>query len=533
MATTVTMPQMGFDMTEGSIHNWLKQEGDKIEKGEIIAEIDTDKATVELEAFQGGVLKRIVIQPGELVPVGQVVAVIAAPDEQVDWAALGLEGDGGGANAATQAATTDTAADQGAARKGAGEGGEALSANQSISLSEVQNAASVPERTQDGKASTDGSQDGTPAAGPGTHTFYSAAEAVMPPASVQPPPLQLAPANIINAGVSTVPRTVENSGQPDNWVKSSPYARTVATQLGVNIAQVQPSGPNGRILAPDVQQYAASRQPTAISSTRPADSQQLSAVSQTQPVAVSPAAAPQAPQAAGEYEERDLSRMRQTIARRMTEAKQTVPHFYVSSEVEMGEAMKWRQQLNVAVEKEGGTKISVNDMVIKAVAKALHKYPSLNSSFAGSKVRINQHVNIAMAVALDEGLITPVVMDADKKSLGTIAADARQLIEKARAGTLRPEQFQGGTFTVSNLGMYDVDSFVAIINPPQAAILAVGSVKPTVVVKNNSADSPEFGVVQLMKVTISADHRVTDGAVAAQFLQELKRILQNPLSLLI
>lgn len=529
MATTVTMPQMGFDMTEGSIHTWLKQEGDKIEKGEIIAEIDTDKATIELEAFNGGVLRRIVIQPGELVPVGQVVAVIAAPDEQVDWVALGLEGDGGGANAATQAATTDTADDQGAARKSAGEGGEALSVNQSISLSEVQNAATVPERIHDGKARTDGSQDSTPSAGPGTHTFYPAAEAVMPPANIQPSPTQLAPTNIINAGVSAAPRTVENNGQPDNWVKSSPYARTVATQLGVNIAQVQPSGPNGRILAPDVQQYAASQQP--------ASSQQLSAgippptaISQPQ---AQPASAAQVPQAAGEYEERDLSRMRQTIARRMTEAKQTVPHFYVSSEIEMGEAMKWRQQLNVAVEQESGIKISVNDMVIKAVAKALHKYPSLNSSFAGSKVRINQHVNIAMAVALDEGLITPVVMDADKKSLGTIAADARQLIEKARAGTLRPEQFQGGTFTVSNLGMYDVDSFVAIINPPQAAILAVGSVKPTVVVKNNSVENPEYGVVQLMKVTISADHRVTDGAVAAQFLQELKRILQNPLSLLI
>jgi pyruvate dehydrogenase E2 component (dihydrolipoamide acetyltransferase) len=238
---------------------------------------------------------------------------------------------------------------------------------------------------------------------------------------------------------------------------------------------------------------------------------------------------------AADYEDRELSRMRQTIARRMTEAKQAVPHFYVTSEIDMGEALKWRQQLNVAVEKEGGVKISVNDMIIKAVAKALHKYPSLNASYVNGKLRLNKRINVAMAVALDEGLITPVVSDADKKSLGTIAADARQLIEKARSGSLRPEDFQGGTFTVSNLGMYDVESFVAIINPPQAAILAIGSTKPTVVVKAGTSDNatPEFGVVQLMKVTISADHRVTDGAVAAQFLQELKRVLQNPLSLLV
>lgn len=514
MATAVTMPQMGFDMTEGSIHTWVKKEGDQVQKGETIAEIDTDKATVEMEAFASGVLKRIVVQEGELVPVGQIIAVIADANEQVDWAKLGLE-PGGDGNIAAVAATSDSATDQGRARKSAGEGGEARSENETISLKEVETAAPEAQRVESGVAQIENTGTPKPQTGTGTQTYAPVAAQTV-----------LAPANIVNAGVSTQPRTLPGN-EPAPWVKSSPYARTVASDLGVNIATVSGTGPDGRVIAADVQNYAKSQPQTA--------------TQVAQPMAL-PAAATPAPaasngtvQAAGEYEERELSRMRQTIARRMTEAKQTVPHFYVSSEIDMGEALKWRQQLNAAVEREGGTKISVNDMVIKAAAKALLKFPAINASYANGKVRFNNRVNVAMAVALDEGLITPVVMDADKKSLGTIASDARQLIEKARVGGLKPEQFQGGTFTVSNLGMYDVDSFVAIINPPQAAILAVGSVKPTVVVKGKVADdgSAEFGVVQQMKVTISADHRVTDGAVAAQFLQELKRILQNPLSLLI
>lgn len=524
MATPVTMPQMGYDMTEGSIQNWLKKEGDKVNKGDAIAEIETDKATVEMEAFASGVIKKIIVQPGQLVPVGTVVAIIGEENEEVDFSKFGID-----------AGKIDSPSDVGAARKSAGEGGEALSPDTSISLNEVQNAATVEKRVADGKAAVDTQAKKSPN-GPGTATFSrkpaagslinlaapvpatsgpggaavseeassnAKAETSEAPAKTSSPAPQIQAAKPAQA--QTAPQTQEG-----NRVKSSPLARKVAGELEVDVADVSGTGPGGRVVRADVQNYA---------DNKPAASQTTSAAATT---------ASQTPDIL-----QPLSRMRQTIARRMTEAKQQIPHFYVTSEIDMTEALKLRQTINRNL--EGSAKVSVNDMILKAVAKALQKYPALNNSYVDGKIRVNGRINIAVAVALDDGLITPVVFDVDQKSIGQVALESRSLAEKARAGSLRPEEFQGGTFTVSNLGMYDVTSFVAIVNPPQAAILAVGTSKSVVVLKSGSTDdnTAQFGVAQQMNVTISADHRVTDGAVTAQFLQELKRILQNPMLLLV
>ncbi len=584
MATPVTMPQMGYDMTEGSIQTWVKKEGDKVSKGETIAEIETDKATVEMEAFANGILKKIVVQPGQLVPVGTVVAVIADENEEVDWKALGLDGSGGGNMAAVEA-TSDTASDAGATRKSAGEGGESLSPDASISLQEVMNAAPKEQRLAEGKAATDGTERAVPATGPGSSTFSRRPPAGLinlaaPISAAGGPGGAAVPSETgeemkkvgqqnpsapgrgegdeaaaqTQAITAPLPQTpaapVSNGSGPANAsstgsngrVKSSPLARKVAGELGVEISAVSPTGPGGRVVRADVENYAQSAPaatvlPPTISSptVAPMFAPPEAAITPQAATVAAPLSAP-ALAPGQDYVEQPLSRMRQTIARRMTEAKQNVPHFYVSSEIDMTEALKLRQTVNGAITQSGGSsKVSVNDMVLKAVAKALRKYPALNNSYVDGKIRVNSRVNIAVAVALEDGLITPVVPDVDQKSIGQVAAEARALAEKARAGTLRPEEFQGGTFTVSNLGMFDVSSFVAIINPPQAAILAVGSTKPTVVVKSGSSEGgqDEFEVIQQMSVTLSADHRATDGAVAAQFLQELKRILQNPLTLLV
>ncbi len=555
MATPVTMPKMGAEMAEGSIQNWLKKEGDKVSKGEIIAEIETDKSTVEMEAFSSGVLRKIVVQPGNLVPVGTVIAVIGEENEEIDWKAMGVDGPGG--NVAQLAAKTDSPSDTGAARKSAGEGGEALSPDVSITLKEIQEAAPVAQRIAEGKASY-GSEGKVPASGAGSSTFSRKAASniinlAAPQAAASGPGGSAVPAETVGelklagqavpvqgAAVNATAQPVAapaisngNGSQPrgeNGRVKSSPLARKVAEELGVDVAAVSGSGPGGRIVRADVEQYAKLA-PTPVVTPAIAPPMPLVAP-QVQTESVQMVADP-VPVSGADYSEQSISRMRQTIARRMTESKQQVPHFYVSNEVDMSEALKLRQTLNQA--NEGGPKISVNDMVLKAVAKALRKYPALNNAYVDGKIRVNNRVNVAVAVALADGLITPVVFDVDQKSIGQVAAEARTLAEKARTGSLRPEEFQGGTFTVSNLGMFDVSSFVAIINPPQAAILAVGSTKPVVVVKSGSPEdgTAVFGVSQQMTLTISADHRATDGAVAAQFLVELKRLLQNPLLLLV
>ncbi len=470
----VTMPRLSDTMTEGHIAEWLKKEGDKVEKGDVLLEIETDKATMSQESYDTGILEKIVVPAGQTVPIGTVIAII------------------GNGKSVSAAAPVGAAA-----------------------------PAATPTANGATKAGPEGTITGGGAAQPPTATQAVEPGKVTQSASAQP--------------VADGER-----------VKSSPMARKKAEEYGLNLASIKGSGPGGRILADDVeaakaggtataaQPAQAPASPTAAPAwggaavTGEAPAPQAAA----QPAPSAPAPAPAASTA--DYEEKELSRTRQVVARRMTEAKQQAPHIYLTTEIDMTEALKWRQTINAALEKDGGSKASVNDLIIKAVAKTLKKVPALNATFADNKIRLYKRVHVSFAVALEDGLITPIVKDADQKALGQIAAETKILVDKARKGKLALDEFQGGTFSISNMGMYDIDSFTAVINQPQVAILAVGSTAPKVVVKGNGdTDNPEFGVIQAMKVTLSVDHRAADGAVGAQFLLELKKILQNPLLLLV
>ena len=409
MATNVVMPQMGYDMREGTVVRWHKQEGDTVDRGEVIADIETDKATVEFEAYTGGVLGRIVAEAGIAVPVGQLIAIITEPGEAVPEA-----------------------------------------------------AAPAP----------------------------SAAPVAAPPAP-EPTP---APAP------SAAPSA-------DGGVRASPIARRLARERGIDLALVTGSGPNGRITERDVENY----QPAAAA---------------PEPV---PAAAPApafAPVDAPADSRIELSRMRQTIARVTSDSKSTAPHFYVTAEIDMGKAMSMRRDVNDASDPEN--RVSVNDLMVKACALALAKHPKFNSFFRGDYLEVHGAMNLGIAIALESGLILPGVSNCESKSLLQIAAGTKDLIARANGGTLRNEEYSSTTFSISNMGMFDVESFTAIIYPPHAAILAVGSVKQQPVVRDG-----ELAVGQMMKATLSTDHRVADGAEAAQFLMEIKRVLENPVSLLL
>jgi pyruvate dehydrogenase E2 component (dihydrolipoamide acetyltransferase) len=452
------MPRLSDTMEEGTIAEWLKKEGDKVEKGDVLLEIETDKATMTQESYEAGVLEKILVQAGQTVPIGTVIAIVGKGD-----------GSSTGGAASTQAAPAQAAAQ--------------------------------------------------PAPKP--------VEPEAAPAASAPAPAAPTPAT-----------TVAPAQSGEERLKASPLARRIAAEQGIPLENIKGSGPGGRILKDDVLAAEGTAKTARPEAATPPPSPTPTPAPAASPA---PGAAPSAPppppagQPGEDYEDRPVTRMRQTIARRLTEAKQQIPHIYISNEIDMGEAMKLRQTLNAMIEKDGGVKVTVNDLVVKAVAKALKKFPVLNSSWMETTLRVNKRINVSIAVALEDGLFTPVIRDADQKSIGQLAAEARSLIERARASKLRPDEYQGGTFSVSNLGMYDVTDFVAVINPPNVGILAVGAVKPTPVVSHadDQESYTEVTVAQVMKVTISVDHRAADGAVAAQFLQELKRILQNPMGLLI
>jgi pyruvate dehydrogenase E2 component (dihydrolipoamide acetyltransferase) len=424
MSTDIIMPALGFDMTEGLLARWLKNEGDPVEKGQAIAEIETDKATVEIEAAAAGILTRIIVHAGETVPVGTLIGVIA-------------------------------------------EAGKEVAAGSAPAPS-----ASAP----------------------------SPSPQAPPPPSSAPPPPPTAPLPQPSATPSPtpVPEAGEDSAPSGVRVKASPVARKMAEEAGIDLSRIKGSGPGGRVVERDVQAAIA-----AGSAPAPPG------------VPAGPASGATVP----------LNRMRKTIARRMAESKAAAPHFYITVEINMDDAMKMREQLN-ALSPEA-EKISVNDLVVAAAARTLARFPALNASYRGDNLEMHPQVNIGIVVALDDGLLPPVLRDADKKPLKRIAAESRALAERARTNKLRSDDLGGGTFTVSNLGMFDVDEFIAIINPPEAAILAVGAVTPRPV-----AAAGEVRIAPLMKTTLSVDHRVADGAQAGRFLQEFKKLLENPVALL-
>lgn len=427
----VTMPRLSDTMQEGTIGRWLKKPGDPVERGDILAEIETDKATMELEAYESGTLQEILVQEGQAVPIGTPIAMIG------EGAARTPSTNGAGAQSTTEA----------------------------------------------------------------------------PPHPSRQPASQPAPQQATAPAAAVTP-----AGER---VKASPLARRVAANYGIDLRQVAGSGPGGRIIRDNVEAFFQEHGAAAPPSRQPAPPQAESRA----------AAIPPAPQPADISAKKPLSRMRHAIATRMSQAKHGMPHIYVTSEIDMGAALELRAQIN-----ESGAapvKVSVNDMVVKAVARALRDFPILNSSYVvdeEGQPGIVEHpdVNVNIAVAVDDGLIVPVVRNADTMSLGAIAARVKDLAARTREGTIKQSELEGGTFTVSNLGMYDVVEFAAIITPPQAAVLAVSSTRRVPVVRGD-----QVTVADMMNVTISADHRVTDGATAARYVQRLKELLEAPLHLLV
>ncbi len=418
MSFQVIMPKLSDAMVEGRVLQWLKKEGDRVLGGDVLASIETDKAEIELEAFGSGVLRKVLAGEGETVPVGQLIAVIAEPDEDI----AGLV-----------------------------------------------SAAPTPSKAE--------------------ATAPSKAEAPAPSRAEGPVPSRA------EAKAAPLPAPPEAG-----WVPASPIARRMAREAGIDLAQVKGSGPGGRILERDVEAYLATQ------------AQRL--------------AGAEVPVGEREFEDKELSTIRKTIAARMTQSKAPIPHFTVTVEVDMGAALELRKSLNT-IEAQA-EKLSLNDIIIKATALALQRHPAVNAVYNKGQVRLFKRAHIGIAVAIEDGLIVPVIRDCDRKSLGEIAREARSLIERARGRKLRPEEYSGGTFAISNLGMYDVVEFTAVIDPAHGAILAVGAIeeKPVVV-------SGQVVVRQRMRLTGAFDHRIIDGAMGARFLQELKKILENPVQLLL
>jgi pyruvate dehydrogenase E2 component (dihydrolipoamide acetyltransferase) len=439
MAKDILMPQMGYDMTQGTLVRWVKKVGDRVHRGDVVAEIETDKATVEVEAFDGGTLLRTIAEPGQTLPVGQPIATIGEPGEQLS------------------------------------------------ELPVAPRPAAEPE----------------PKAPPSKAPAPKAAAAAPRPA---PGPAKPAPA------APPPPRPAAPGERPF----ASPLARRLADQLGVDLSTVRGSGPGGRIVATDVEAAAAS-EPAAAAAPQPSAAPELPAI--VEPAAAPPAApAPTRPPLPEGAEDITPSRLRQTIARRMSESKRNAPHFYVAVDCRADGLFKLREEL--AAKK---TKVSLNDMLVKALALAAVEHPAANSAYLDGVVRRFATVDVGIAIATENGLLSPALRDVAGKSLKEIAAASRDLTERARAGRLKPDEYGGGTITLSNLGMYGVDEFQAIINPPQALIIAVGAaVERVVPVKGKP------GLARVLTAWAAADHRVLDGAAVGEFMATFRTIVEDP-----
>jgi pyruvate dehydrogenase E2 component (dihydrolipoamide acetyltransferase) len=414
MAEIVKMPKLSDTMTEGVVSKWHKKVGDKVKSGELLAEIETDKATMDFESFQDGVLLYIGVEEGKGAPVDSVLAILGAAGE--DYKAL-LDGAGSSPAVATTA------------------------------------EAPVP----------------------------AASSSTVAPAAPTPAPVAVS--------------------SDDARTKASPLAKKIASEKGIDLSQVSGSGDGGRIVKRDIENFTPSAGAAKATSA---------------PVFV--------PSGTEQFTEVATTQMRKVIARRLAESKFTAPHFYLTIEIDMDNAIAARTAINAG----GEVKISYNDFVVKACAMALRKHPVINSSWLGDKIRTNHHVHIGVAISVEDGLLVPVVRFADQKGLHQISAEVKDYAGKAKSKKLQPADWEGNTFTISNLGMFDIDQFTAIINPPDACILAVGSIQQKPVVKNNAVVPGN-----VMKVTLSCDHRVVDGVAGAEFLKTLKSYLENPVMMLV
>jgi len=442
MATELKMPQMGYDMEEGTVVRWLKEEGSTVGRNEPVAEIETDKAVVEFESEAEGVLLRIVASEGSIVPVGETIAVVGLEEEATDLI-----------SSTNPAESSDS------------DSGIENESNETPELRETQETA-----------------------------------VIVPQEPV--------------------------SNTPTTRILATPVARRIADEMGIDLSQVAGSGPGGRITKKDVETFDPSSSTTVQEISfemDPTENSEQSTinVSQADPETISPSAEPMS------SDKEPLSRMRQQIARVTVKSKTEKPHFYVSAEIDMTKAMALRSQVNDQLSDEG-VRITVNDLIVKACIESLKKYPKFNAYYQDDGIQFNSTINIAVAIAEEEGLIVPAILDCSGKTLRDLSQMVKDLAQRSASGTLNTQEYTGGTFAISNLGMFDITSFLAIIHPPQSAVLAVGTVSDRPVVRDG-----ELAIGKIMNATISADHRIVDGVEGAEFLVEVKRLLENPMGLVV
>lgn len=534
---------MSDTMTEGVIAAWNKKVGDVIKSGDIIAEVETDKATMDLESYQEGTLLYIGVEKGAAVPVDGIMAIVGAPGE--DYKAL-LDGGAAPSQPAPAAAPTEQPAAAPAPAAAAPapapnvnativrmpkmsdtmtEGvlvawlkkvGDKVKSGDILAEVETDKATMELENYEDGTLLYVGAKEGEAVAVDGVIAIIGEEGAdyqALLNSDGQPAPVAVAaPAPATTTPAAQAPQVSDNG--TDARIKASPLAKALAKDKNVDLTKITGSGEGGRIVKKDIDaaQSTVSSSPSAVDSAKPA------------PQAEKPAPAA-APAPVGEYEDVPVSQMRKTIARRLSESLFTAPHFYLTMEITMDKAMELRGKINEV----SPVKISFNDMVIKAAALALKQHPAVNSAWLGDKIRKYHYVNIGVAVAVDEGLLVPVVRDADKKVLSIIAGEVKEMAAKAKDKKLQPKDWEGNTFSISNLGMFGIDEFTAIINPPDSCIMAVGGIKKVAAFKEDGTIYP----TNIMKVTLSCDHRVVDGATGSAFLQTFKKLLENPLGMLV
>lgn len=537
MAEAIRMPRMSDTMTEGVIVEWHKKVGDKVKPGDVLADVETDKATMELESYNEGTILYIGPEKGDKVPVEDVIIVVGKQGE--DYKSL-LGGQS--QQPSNEKATAEKPAIQPATKsadvplpKGVKvitmpllsdtmKEGKIVKWNKKVGDKVKSDDALAEVETDKATMEVVGYEEGTLlyiAVEAGDAAPINGMIALVGPAGTdvkayaeahKNAPQEQTSSTTGEAHKDTVsaPAVVEatSTTTEDGRIKASPLARKMAQEKGINLSGVTGTGDGGRIIKRDIDNYVPVVKPVAKAEEKPG-------AIHIQPFA-----------AIGQEGHGDIpnSQMRKTIARRLSESKYQAPHFYLTMEINMDQAMKARKAMNEV----SPVKISFNDLVIKACAMALREHPAVNSSWMGDFIRRNMHIHIGSAVAMPDGLIVPVIRFADQKSLSQIASEAKGLYEKARNRKLQPDEFSGNTFTISNLGMMDIDEFTAIINPPDSAILAVGRIKETVVRKGDG-----FGVTNVMKVTLSCDHRSVDGAVGSAFLQTVKAFLESPVRMLI
>ncbi|MCF2520512.1 pyruvate dehydrogenase complex dihydrolipoamide acetyltransferase [Dyadobacter sp. CY351] len=569
MAEVIRMPKMSDTMEEGVIAEWHKKVGDKIKSGEIIAEVETDKATMDLESYYDGTLLYIGVNKGDAVPIDGIMAVVGSEGE--DYKSL-LEG--GSTNGAAKAeasaepakeeakpaAAIETATPEPAKKAAPAapaekinavvvrmpkmsdtmeEGtlvgwqkkvGDKVKSGDILAEVETDKATMELEAYEDGTLLYIGIKDGESVPVDGIIAVIGEEGANVEALLARENGEGGAEVENIDAtdegkaapaaesGSNGVDKTVSVADSGDR-IKASPLAKRLADEKGIDLSQVGGSGDNGRIVKRDVDEFKPAAAAPAAKTEAPAQ-----AASAPAPAAKSEQSAASAP-ANGDFTDSPISQMRKTIARRLSDSLFTAPHFYVTMEINMDKAMALRPQLNEV----SPAKISFNDMVIKACAVALKQHPAVNSAWLGDKIRRYNYVNIGVAVAVDEGLLVPVIRDADKKTLSIISGEVKDLAGKAKDKKLQPKDWEGNTFSISNLGMFGVDEFTAIINPPDSCILAIGAIKKVAAFKEDGTVYPQ----NIMKVTLSADHRVVDGALGAQFLLTVKKLLEEPMSMLV